>query len=74
MDSFPCERRNIKTRTAKTYLEVHLTRYFKVMQSRLLKNSTQKYMVGNKPTIADFDSAHIANDYVLNDNNAFHKE
>ena len=44
------------------------------MQSRLLKNSTQKYMVGNKPTIADFDSAHIANDYVLNDNNAFHKE
>ena len=63
-----------KQELLKTYIEVNLSRYLKVMQSRLLKNSNQKYLVNDTLTIADFDSAHIAKDYILNESFACYKE
>ena len=63
-----------KQKDLENYVNLHLKRYYTVMQNRLLKNSTQKYLVGDKPTIADFDSAHLAYTYFLNENNAFYKQ
>ncbi len=45
-----------------------------MMQNRLLKNKSQKYMVGDKLTLVDIDSASIAFSYFLNENNRFYKE
>jgi hypothetical protein len=39
------------------------------MQKRLEENTSNKYIVGDKMTIADFDNAHISHDHILNDVN-----
>lgn len=40
------------------------------MQNRLKNNETQKYLVGNKLTIADVDMTSIAFSYVINEKNS----
>ena len=65
---------SLKQKMLKDYLEKHLDRYLRVMQQRLLSNSSQRYLVGDKISLADFDSAHIAYSYLLNEKNAFYKE
>lgn len=51
-----------------------LPSYFNVMEKRLQNNGSQRYIVGDTLTIADFDNVHIAYDYFYNPNNPYHKE
>ena len=53
----------------KEYLEKSLPDYCKVIQKRLEENSSKRYIVGDKMTIADFDNAHVAYDYFYNETN-----
>ena len=51
------------------YAVKFLPNYLRVMQKRLIKNGSDKFMVGDAVTLADIDNAHIAYTYLLNDMN-----
>ena len=54
------------------YQNKDLPQYLKMLENRLQSNVTQKYIAGDKMTLADLDNAHVAWDYFLNKNNKFY--
>ena len=50
----------------KVFLEEQLPKFFAAMQKRLLENSSQKYIVGDKATIADFHLVAFADNRLFN--------
>jgi len=51
-----------------------LPKYCRVIEKRLKDNTTQRFIVGNKMTIADIDNAHVAYSYFFNKANKFHMQ
>ncbi|TNV75768.1 hypothetical protein FGO68_gene16617 [Halteria grandinella] len=51
------------------FLGTHLPQYLTVVQDRFKKNGNSKFMVGDTVTLAEFTSAQVAFNYLMNDNN-----
>ena len=52
-----------------TFLKTFLPRWIDAIEKRIANNSTQKYAVGDKMTIADFALSVVAFNILLNENN-----
>ena len=75
MGAYKGESEEKQKKTLNDYLEKILPSYLKVMQKRLIANGgSHKYFVGESVTLADFNNAHIAYTYFLNESNKLHKE